>query len=82
MLRVAPETRVAPALLGLYFDGGAACTTTHARIFMQAKAGRVQLEPLGYHFVHFWGQGMKMLKLSLLGLILATPEAKAGKCSN
>ena len=29
-----------------------------------------QIEPHGAHFDHFWGQGRKLLKLSILGLIL------------
>ncbi len=39
----------------------------------------IEIEPLGSHFEHFWGQGQKMLKLSLLGFISCTSEAKEGK---
>ena len=41
-----------------------------------------QIEASGAHFGHFWDQGWKMLKLRLLGLILAISGARAGKCSN
>ena len=37
-----------------------------------------QIEPTGPHFVDFWGQGLKMVKSTLLGLILSTSGAKAG----
>jgi len=37
-----------------------------------------QIEPSGAHFVDFWSQGQKMLKSSLLELILSTCGAKAG----
>jgi hypothetical protein len=38
--------------------------------------------PSGAHFVDFWSQSRKMLKSSLLELILSTSGSKAGKCSN
>ena len=47
----------------------------------QASQGSPQ-QPLEAQFEPFWGQGWKILKLSLLGLILCTSGAKAGKCSN
>ncbi len=49
------------------------------RTFLSEKA---EIEPRGAHLEHFWGQGRKMLKLSLLGLILCTSGAKEGTCSN
>jgi hypothetical protein len=36
-----------------------------------------QIELLGARFANFWGQGLKMLKLSLWGLIFATSGTKA-----
>ena len=47
-----------------------------------AKAGMLQIEHSGHHFVDFWSQGQKVLKSSLLGVILSISEAKARKCSN
>ena len=41
-----------------------------------------QIEPPGRHFVDFWSQCQKVLKSSILGVILSTSEAKARKCSN
>ena len=41
-----------------------------------------QIEPPGTSFVDFWSQGQKVIKSSLLGLLLSTSEAKARKSSN
>ena len=48
----------------------------------RAKAGMLQIEFSGAHFVDFWSQGLKMLKSTLLEFILVTSGAKAWKCSN
>jgi hypothetical protein len=41
-----------------------------------------QIEPPGTSFVDFWSQGQKVIKSSLLGLVLSTSGAKARKSSN
>ena len=42
----------------------------------------VQIEPSGHHFVDFWSQSQKLLKSSILGIILSTSGPNARKCSN
>ena len=41
-----------------------------------------QIEPPGTTFIDFWGQGQKVIKSSLLGLVFSTSGAKARKSSN
>ena len=41
-----------------------------------------EIELPGAHFEHFWGQGRKILKLRLLGVIWCTSGGKEGKCSH
>ena len=38
-----------------------------------------EIEPPGTGFVDFWSQGWKVMRSSLLGLVLSTSGAKAGK---
>ena len=41
-----------------------------------------QIEPPGTGFLHFWCQGQKVIKSSLLGLVLSTSWANAEKSLN
>ena len=43
----------------------------------QARLENAEIYPSGAHFFNFWSQGLKMLKSTLLELILSTSGAKA-----
>jgi hypothetical protein len=49
---------------------------------LEPRRGSHQIEPPGTGFVDFWSQGQKVIKSSLLGLVLSTSGAKARKSSN
>jgi len=49
---------------------------------LEPRPESAQIEPPGRHFVDFWSQGQKVLKSSILSVILSTSCAKAGKYSN
>ena len=49
---------------------------------LEPRPGSHQIEPPGTSFVDFWSQGQKVIKSSLLGLVLSTSGANARKSSN
>ena len=49
---------------------------------LEPRPESAQIEPPGHHFVDFWSPCQKVLKSSLLDVILSTSGAKARKCSN
>ena len=49
---------------------------------LEPRPESAQIEHPERHFVDFLRQGEKVVKSSLLGVILSTSEAKARKCSN
>ena len=50
--------------------------------FLEPKPKSHQIEPPAAGFVDFWGQGEKVSKSSLLGLVSSTSGANARKSSN